>query len=66
MDAVRFSASSVNFYQTKRHHIPEDSLIQSQRRENNKFLMCGFYPLVYSKELGTARTSQSNQFVMNE
>jgi hypothetical protein len=55
MDAV--CAPSVNFYQTKRHQIPEDSALHNQRHEEDKSLIRGDYPFIYSKELGTAGTS---------
>jgi hypothetical protein len=34
--AVSTSETSVNFYQTKRHNIPEDSHLHIRRRENLK------------------------------
>jgi hypothetical protein len=36
IEAARNSEKSVNFYQTTRHNIPEDSNYHSRRRENLK------------------------------
>jgi membrane-bound lytic murein transglycosylase MltF len=36
MEAVRSSETSVNFYQTTRRNIPEDSHLHTRRRENLK------------------------------
>jgi hypothetical protein len=37
MEAVSTSEMSVNFYQTTRRNIPEDSRLHTRRRENLKF-----------------------------
>jgi hypothetical protein len=37
MEAVRTSQKTINFYQTTRRNIPEDSHIHTRRRENLKF-----------------------------
>jgi hypothetical protein len=36
MEAASTSETSVNFYQTTRRNIPEDSHLQNRRRENLK------------------------------
>jgi hypothetical protein len=36
MEAANTSETSVNFYQTTRHNIPEDSHLHTRRRENLK------------------------------
>jgi hypothetical protein len=36
MEAVSTSEMSVNFYQTTRRNIPEDSHLHARRRENQK------------------------------
>jgi hypothetical protein len=39
METIRFTATSVNVYQTTRNHIPEASTFHSQRHENIKLLL---------------------------
>jgi hypothetical protein len=39
MEAVSTSKMSLNFYQTTRRNIPEDSHLHTRRRENLKLLM---------------------------
>jgi hypothetical protein len=36
VDAVRFSETSVNFYQTTRRNNPKDNHLHTRRRENLK------------------------------
>jgi hypothetical protein len=36
MEAASTSETSVNFYQSKRHNIPQDSHLHARRRENLK------------------------------
>jgi hypothetical protein len=36
MEAICFSETSINFYQTKWHHIPEDDTLHSRHLENIK------------------------------
>jgi hypothetical protein len=47
MEAVSTSGMSVNFYETTRHIIPEDSHLHILRRENLKSrkILNGFVPL---------------------
>jgi hypothetical protein len=40
MEAACTSETSVNFYQTTRRSIPEDSHLHSHRRENLKSRLC--------------------------
>jgi hypothetical protein len=37
MEAASTSKTSVNFYQTTRRNIPEDSHLHTHRRENRKY-----------------------------
>jgi hypothetical protein len=37
MEAANTSETSVNFYETARRNIPEDSHLKTRRRENLKF-----------------------------
>jgi hypothetical protein len=44
MEAVRTSETSVSFYQTTLHNIPEDSRLHTRCRENQKYhLISGRY-----------------------
>jgi hypothetical protein len=48
MEAVSTSETSVNFYQTTRHDIPEDSHLHTHRREDLKsqLIDCFYYPII--------------------
>jgi hypothetical protein len=59
MEAVRSSETSLNFYRSTRHHIPEDSTLRNHRCKNIKLTILGF---VWRPFLGRALSMEAISF----